>query len=850
MLSMTLKGQGLGPLPPLLEQYVELRDAYPDYLLLFQVGDFYETFGEDAERFSRALNLTLTHKTAKDFVTPMAGVPIRSVDVHLERLLKQGFRVAVADQMELAGESDKLVRREVTQLLTPGTVMRENLLRPEANYLAALSTGDGYGLALLDISTGEFRGTVLYGKSALYDELFRFRPAEVLLAPELYRNAEFLQEFQRRFPVMMSEEGFEGEAGKAALEAQFVPLPADLEHPALMRSAGAVLTYALRVQENGLPQVRSFVRHDPSAFMQLSEATLRTLEVYEPSSVGDRSEERTLMGVLGLTRTAPGRRLLRAWLRHPLVEEAPLQARLDAVEALVRDGVLRTEVRKVLYRMHDLERLAARLLAGRATARDLSALQRSLSLLPELAGLLRGFGPLQGLSERLPSLAEVTEGIAAALVQDPPLKITDGGLIREGFDPELDELRHRAEEGRSWIAQLEVEERGKTHIPNLKVGYNAVFGYYLEATRPHYGLIPKDWRAVQTLKDRMRFTTPELKEQERKILQAENEATKREYAVFLQLRENVAQAADEVRQTAQVLAELDVYAALAEAAVEYGYNRPRFAINVELSIQAGRHPVVERSNLFIPNDLSMNPSARLLILTGPNMAGKSTYLRQTALIALLSQIGSFVPAESATLPIFDRIYTRIGASDDIAGGRSTFMVEMDELAVILHNATAKSLVLLDEIGRGTSTYDGLALAWAACEHLHDQVRAYTLFATHYFELTTLPLRMAAARNAHVAAKEEAGGLVFYHQVLPGPASKSYGLEVARLAGLPKEVLLRAKAVMAGLEASQKGLSKEALEELLDLDLSRTSPLDALLFLRKLQQLLKGVSPDAVEARSA
>ncbi len=842
MLSMTLKGQGTGPLPPLLEQYVELRDAYPDYLLLFQVGDFYETFGEDAERFSRALNLTLTHKTAKDFVTPMAGVPVRSVDVHLERLLKQGFRVAVADQMELAEESDKLVQREVTQLLTPGTVMRENLLRPEANYLAALSTGDGYGLALLDISTGEFRGTVLYGKSALYDELFRFRPAEVLLAPELYRNAEFLQEFQRRFPVMMSEEGFEGEVGKAALEAQFTPLPADLEHPALMRSAGAVLTYALRVQENGLPQVRSFVRHDPSAFMQLSEATLRTLEVYEPSSVGDRSEERTLMGVLGLTRTAPGRRLLRAWLRHPLVEEAPLQARLDAVEALVRDGVLRTEVRKVLHRMHDLERLAARLLAGRATARDLSALQRSLSLLPELAGLLRGFGPLRVLSERLPSLAEVTEGIAAALVQDPPLKITDGGLIREGFDPELDALRHRAEEGRSWIAQLEADERAKTRIPNLKVGYNAVFGYYLEVTRPHYALVPKDWRALQTLKDRMRFSTPELKEQERKILQAETEAVKREYAVFLELREQVAQAADEVRQAAQVLAELDVYAALAEAAVEYGYSRPRFSRDGTLQIVAGRHPVVERSSPFIPNDLSMSPAARLLILTGPNMAGKSTYLRQTALIALLAQVGSFVPAELATLPLFDRIYTRIGASDDIAGGRSTFMVEMDELAGILQGATPKSLVLLDEIGRGTSTYDGLALAWAACEYLHDQVRAYTLFATHYFELTALPLRMPAARNAHVAAKEEAGGLVFYHQVLPGPASQSYGLEVARLAGLPQAVLQRARSVLESLEASQKGLSKEILEELLRLDLARTSPLEALLFLRRLQDQLRGLAP--------
>ncbi|GEM83037.1 DNA mismatch repair protein MutS [Meiothermus hypogaeus NBRC 106114] len=850
MLNMTLKGQGPGPLPPLLEQYVELRDAYPDYLLLFQVGDFYETFGEDAERFSRALNLTLTHKTAKDFTTPMAGIPVRSVDVHLEKLLKLGFRVAVADQVELAEEADKLVRREVTQLLTPGTVMRENLLKPEANYLAAISTGDGYGLALLDISTGEFRGSVLYGKSTLYDELFRFRPAEVLLAPELYHNQAFLQEFQRRFPVMLSEEGFQGEVGKAALQSQFDPLPAGLEHPALLRSAGAVLAYALRVQENGLPQVRSFVRYDPSAFMQLSEATLRTLEIYEPSFVGDRSEERTLLGVLGLTRTAPGRRLLRAWLRHPLVEEAPLQARLDAVETLVRDGVMRSEVRKILYRMHDLERLAARLLAGRASPRDISALGRSLSLLPELSERLVGAGPLSSVAERLPCPVAITERIAAALVEDPPLKLTDGGLIREGFDPELDELRRRAEEGRAWIARLETEERDRTGISNLKVGYNAVFGYYLEVTRPHYALVPKDWRALQTLKDRMRFSTPELKEQERKILQAETEAIKREYAVFLQLREQITQAADEIRQAAQVLAELDVYTALAEAAVEYGYSRPRFSHNGTLDIVAGRHPVVERSTPFIPNDLSMSPSARLLILTGPNMAGKSTYLRQTALIALLAQIGSFVPAESATLPLFDRIYTRIGASDDIAGGRSTFMVEMEELATILHNATAQSLVLLDEIGRGTSTYDGLALAWAACEHLHDRVQAYTLFATHYFELTALPERMAAARNAHVAAKEEAGGLVFYHQVLPGPASKSYGLEVARLAGLPVEVLLRAKTVMSGLEASQKGLSREVLEELLELDLARTSPLDALLFLRKLQAMLKGLSQEVVEAPGA
>jgi DNA mismatch repair protein MutS len=827
----------------LLQQYVELRDAYPDYLLLFQVGDFYETFGEDAERLSKATGIFLTHKTSKDFTTPMAGIPVRSGDAYLERLLKLGFRVAVADQMELAADAEGLVRREVTQLLTPGTILQENLLRPEANYLAALSTADGYGLALLDVSTGEFRGTVLYGKNTVYDELFRYRPAEVLLAPELYRNEQFLNEFGRRFPVMISEGRFDLEAAQTALQTQFGSIPPGLDAPALVRAAGALVSYAVQSQDGSLPQVRGFVRYDPSLFVQIGESTLRTLEVYEPSSVGDRSEARTLLGVLGLTRTAPGRRLLRAWLRHPLVEEAPLQARLDAVEALVRDGVLRTEVRKVLYRMHDLERLSSRLLALRASARDLCALERSLSLLPELSALLKGFTPLTSLCERLPNLSAAADKIRAALVPDPPLKLTEGGLIREGFDADLDSLRHRAEEGRGWIAGLEGTVREATKIPTLKVGYNAVFGYYLEATRPHYDLVPKDWRAVQTLKDRMRFTTPELKEQERKILQAESEAVKREYAVFLELREALAQYADEVRQGAQVLAELDVYAALAEAAAEYGYSRPRFSKDGTLEIRGGRHAVVERSVSFIANDLSMSPSARLLILTGPNMSGKSTYLRQTALIALLAQIGSFVPAESATLPLFDRIYTRIGASDDIAGGRSTFMVEMEELAAILQHATSKSLVLLDEIGRGTSTYDGLSLAWAASEHLHDVTKAYTLFATHYFELTALANHLSGARNFHVAAKEEAGGLVFYHQVLPGPASQSYGLEVARLAGVPRPILSRAQTLLHSLEAERGNRGQEVLDAILNADPTRLSPLEALLLLGKLREKLQRVTVD-------
>ncbi|PZA08843.1 MULTISPECIES: DNA mismatch repair protein MutS [unclassified Meiothermus] len=842
---MTLKGQGSGPLPPLLQQYVELRDAYPDYLLLFQVGDFYEAFGEDAERLSRALGIALTHKTSKDFTTPMAGIPIRSADGHLERLLKLGFRVALAEQTEPVEAAEGLVKREVTQLLTPGTLTRENLLRPDANYLAAIATGEGYGVVFLEVSTGEFRGVVLYSKSALYDELFRNRPAEVLLAPELYTHTAFREEFQRRFPLMLSSAGFEPDVARSALVQQFGAIPPGLNHLALERAAGAVLAYARATQDGALPQVRSFVRYDPGSYMQLSEATLRTLEVYDPSPVGSAvpAEERTLMGVLGLTRTAPGRRLLRAWLRQPLLDEGPIQARLDAVEALVRDGVLREGVRRLLYRIHDLERLAARMAAGRSSARDLAALARSLGLLPELKSQLLASEALRGLGERLPRLDEVAERISTALVEEPPLKLTEGGLIKDGFDATLDAHRERAEAARAWIARLEATERERTGIQSLKVGYNQVFGYYLEVTRPYYAQVPPDWRIVATLKDRQRYTRPDLREKEREILLAEEAARKREYEVFQELRLEVSRQAEEVREAALVLAELDVYAALAEVAACRGYVRPRFHPN-RLSIRAGRHPVVEQQleGGFIANDLEMGPEARLLILTGPNMSGKSTYLRQTALIALLGQIGSFVPAEEAILPLFDRIYTRIGAADDIAGGRSTFMVEMEELAQILQGATARSLVLLDEIGRGTSTYDGLSLAWAASEYLHDNVKALTLFATHYFELTALPDTLPAARNYHVAAREEAGGLTFYHQVLPGAASKSYGLEVARLAGLPAEVLRRAGQLLVGLEARRDDLGQALVEELLALDLTRLTPLEALL---KLQQLRERLRPLAV-----
>ncbi|WP_172640124.1 DNA mismatch repair protein MutS [Thermus sp. NMX2.A1] len=810
-MSPMLKGEGPGPLPPLLQQYVELRDRYPDYLLLFQVGDFYECFGEDAERLARALGLVLTHKSSKDFTTPMAGIPLRAFDAYAERLLKMGFRLAVADQVEPAEEAEGLVRREVTQLLTPGTLVQETLLSKEANYLAAIATGDGFGVAFLDVSTGEFKGTLLKSKSALYDELFRHRPAEVLLAPELRENPEFVEEFQKRFPVMLSEAPFEP-VGEGPL--------------ALRRVQGALLWYARWTQGEGFSP-RPFRPYDPGAFMHLPEATLRALEVFEPIRGQD-----TLFGVLDETRTAFGRRLLQSWLRHPLLEAGPLEARLDRVERFVREGALREGVRRLLFRLADLERLATRLEMGRASPRDLGSLRRSLEILPELRALL-------GEEVVLPDLGSLLEELRAALEEELPLKLSEGGLIRQGYDPHLDALRQAHREGVAYFLELEEREKARTGIPTLKVGYNAVFGYYLEVTRPYYERVPPEYKAIQTLKDRQRYTLPEIKERERELYRLEAQIRRREEEVFLELREKARKEAEALREAARVLAELDVYAALAEVAVRYGYVRPRFGDR--LQIRGGRHPVVERRTSFVPNDLEM--AHELVLVTGPNMAGKSTYLRQTALMALLAQIGSFVPAEEAILPLFDRILTRIGASDDLAGGRSTFMVEMEEVALILKEATERSLVLLDEVGRGTSSLDGVAIATAVAEALHER-RCYTLFATHYFELTALPL--SRLKNLHVAAKEEEGGLTFYHQVLPGPASKSYGVEVARMAGLPKEVVERAKSLLQVLTARREGVAEAVLERLLALDPDRLTPLEALCLLHELKALALGAPLDTIK----
>ena len=837
--AQVLKGTGSGALPPMLEQYVRMRDEVaaqlPHAILLFQVGDFYETFGEDAERAARLLGIALTHKSSRDFSTPMAGVPLRALDQNVERLLAAGVCVAVADQVEEPGSG--LVERKVTHLLTPGTVTEERHLSADENYLAAVATGDGYALALLDVSTGEFRCAAFHTRSALYDELARCRAREVLLAPEMSGNAALLADFQTRFPVMLSPANFDEAVGRAELRAVLNEVPGSLNSAALVRACGAVLGYARLTQQGRLEMVRRVVRFEPGAHMRLSDAAVRALELFVPQS----PQGVTLMDVLCQTRTAGGKRRLRAWLRAPLLDELSIRARLGGVEALTRAPDLRAGVRSLLYRAHDLERLAARVATRRATPREVAALARTLDLLPEVVALLAAQDGLLGtVRARLGGLPEVVTRIRAALVDDPPIRAGDGGLIRDGFHEELDGLRRDALGHREWLAHLELSERERTGIGSLKVGYNNVFGYYLEVTGAHLGKVPTDYRQIATLKDRARFTRPDLREREREIARLEAAAGRLELEVFTELRDSLAAHAEALGEAAGALSDLDVLAGLAELATEHGWTRPVTRPGGEdARLTQARHPVVEGATggRYVPNDADLGRGRHVLLLTGPNMAGKSTYLRTVAICALLHQIGSFVPAAGAELPIYDAVHTRIGASDDLAGGRSTFMVEMSELAGILHGATARSLVILDEVGRGTSTLDGLAIAQAALEHLH-ATGAHTLFATHYFELTRLEGDHPGLVNLHVAAEEDEGqGLTFYHQVVPGAARQSYGVEVARLAGLPAPVTARAGRLLGALNT--QGDDAQMRRDLAALDLGRLTPLEALELLHTWQRGLLG-----------
>ncbi|WP_330630940.1 DNA mismatch repair protein MutS [Halocatena halophila] len=804
-------------LTPMMSQYFELCAEYDSAMVLFQVGDFYETFCEAAERCARLLEITLTSREDSTGEYPMAGIPIDNATSYVETLLDAGYRVAIADQIEDPSEASGVVERAVTRVITPGTVLDDALLGADNNYLACVGADEEESLAVafLDLSTGSFRvasGT----ERVIQDELDRQQPTELLIDPPL--EGTISTDCTETIDDSIS---FESDAAKQRVGA-YVPSPeAVFETTAELIACGALLAYAEYTQgvsPGGLASVTRISRYAPTETMGLSGTTIESLELFE-NQHGD--DDHTLLAVLDETTTAMGRRTLADWLRRPLCDASAIQCRLDAVETLVATPLVRETLRELLADAYDLERLIARVADDRANARDCRSLQATLEILPAVAGALDTIDcqPLADRRDALPALDGVCERIDAAIQHDPPIELTDGGIITDGYDEQLDSLRSTQREGEQWINELEATERDRTGIDSLKVGYNEVHGYYIEVTNPNLDAVPEEYTRRQTLKNAERFYTPALKDREDAILGASERATELEYQLFCELRADVGDHTDRIQQAATVLAELDVLTTLATVATRRDYVRPAFdgtGSNGAIEIEGGRHPVVETTQpLFVPNDTTLCDE-RIAIITGPNMSGKSTYMRQIALIQIMAQLGSFVPADRARLPIVDRVFTRVGASDDIAGGQSTFMREMSELSTILHSATPSSLVILDEVGRGTATTDGRAIARATTEFLHDEIGALTLFATHYHELTELADELAAVTNVHFTVDRDGEELTFLHTVLDGAASGSYGVAVARLAGVPDPVIDRVESLHdEDTDANQTATSTTETDDSID-----------------------------------
>jgi DNA mismatch repair protein MutS len=875
------------PSTPLMRQYAAVKKEHPTALLFFRLGDFYELFFDDAIVAAKELQITLTSRNKeKGIAVPMCGVPHHAAEGYIGKLIRKGFKVAICEQMEDAKLARKLVRREVTRVVTPGTAADASLGSDENNFLAALAQVENrVGFAALDLSTGEFRATEFSGESALrrvQDELEQLRPKELLYgsaAPLFDSRASRSQSPQPHASGATCTETplddwiFAPDHSIPLLENHFGVLSLEgfglAGRTAAAAAAGAILYYVRSTQRGTLNHVDRIGWYERQNCLVLDAVTVRNLELIEPLFAGADAGI-TLFRSIDAAVTPMGKRLLRAWLLRPSLDVAEINARLDAVEAGVKEIICREELRRALDGVLDLERLLSRVTLETANPRDVLALASSLAKIPAIkAGASRlSADRLKALHGLLDELSDLRECIEKTIVPEPPLSFVDGGVIATGLDRDLDELRELSRNSKQVLAQIEQRERGRTGIGSLKVKFNSIFGYYIEISKSNLYIVPQDYERRQTLVGAERFTTPELKEYEAKILDAQEKIVEIERRLFTELRTAIAAEAKRIRQTALALAEVDVLASLAHVAALRNYCRPNFVPPTEgaagdLEIAEGRHPVIEQQEIaggserFVPNDLYLNSSTHtILLLTGPNMGGKSTYLRQTALIVILAQMGSFVPARSARLSVVDRIFTRIGASDNLARGRSTFMVEMTETAAILHTATARSLILLDEVGRGTSTYDGLAIAWAAVEYLHARVRAKTLFATHYFELTELAEQLSGVKNYHVSVKETGGGIAFLRKVEPGAADRSYGIEVAKLAGLPNEVINRAREVLTEHESAERELtghlspgasppptqltiftpiSQPVLEKLREVDLNQLTPLEALNLLAELKK---------------
>ena len=806
------------PQTPMLQQYFRAKAEYPEALLMMRVGDFYELYGEDAEIAARELEIVLTGRDdGKNGRVPMAGVPYHAVERYVARLVQKGYKVALMDQMEDPRFARGLVKRKVTRVLTPGTVLEDSMLEERSNnYLVAAVAGEKLsGLGVVDVSTGEFLATEIRGELSLariVQEIVRLQPAECLVPKDATDLAAAIEEACNATVTLYDPQEYADRRDARQLLLQHFQTQSLRgfgceDYSVGLEAAAMVLRYLKRNQVSALQHIRTLSTYSVDNFMYLDAAARRNLELTR--SLVDGSRKGTLIEVLDMTHTAMGARLLRRWLDEPLQDIEAIETRLQCVQELVNDSLTREEVRHQLGRLGDLERLTSRIATGVASPRDLAALRQSLQVLPELHAALQPVQTprLQHLREAIRGMPDLVGFIARAIVDDPPATLKDGGVIRDGFHAELDAIRRAQREGKQWIAELEMRERERTGIPSLKVGYNAVFGYYIEVSKPHLSKVPADYLRKQTTANGERFITPELKEMEAQITGAEERALILEQELFSMVREEVALHAPEILDIARAVAELDVLANFAEVAVRNDYHRPVVHPGTHIRIRNGRHPVVERFGMqtFIPNDCVLDDGQRMIVLTGPNMSGKSTYLRQVALICLMAHIGSFVPADEAEIALIDRIFTRVGAHDELATGQSTFMVEMTETATILNHATERSLVVLDEIGRGTSTYDGLAIAWAVAEALV-QIGCKTLFATHYHYLNELANLMPGVRNYRVAVKEQGEQIIWLHKVLPGGTDKSYGIQVARMAGVPPEVVARAQEILRDLErqSTQRG----------------------------------------------
>ncbi|RQG89898.1 DNA mismatch repair protein MutS [Natrarchaeobius halalkaliphilus] len=927
-------------LTPMMRQYHDLCARYDDALVLFQVGDFYETFCGGAEWTARLLEIALTSREDSTGEYPMSGIPIDNAESYIETLLEAGYRVAVADQVEEPGESPGVVERAVTRVITPGTLTEDELLASDDNnFVAAVARGDGGGarsggegaqdrenattsanaadgedvaetlaLALLDVSTGDFLATSSNSSETIADEISRFDPAEAVVGP--FASEDVLPDDCMVTPF--DPDAFELARGTDLLSSYFGDPDALLAADAEIRACGALLAYAEYVrggehegergeteretadddregfaavddpQRTRLEYLTHLTRYDPREYLLLDAVALRSLELFEPRAVRGH-EDATLAGVVDETASALGGRKLRDWLRRPLLDPDRIESRLDAVEELTGDVQTRESVHDLLRDVYDLERLIGRISRERANARDLRSLRDTLAVIPTLREHLDDCEceRLERLFDQLDPLSDVRTLVDDAIVDDPPIEITEGGIIAKDYDGRLDDLRSSARDGKQWIDDLQERERERTGIDSLKVDYNSVHGYYLEVTNPNLESVPENYERRQTLKNAERFVTPELKDREDRIVSAEERADEREYDIFCAVRREIATEVERVQRLAEAVATLDALVSLSTVAAQYDYCRPEIdgctggmdgggegEPGLEIEIEGGRHPVVERTQeSFVPNDVHLSRDQRLAVITGPNMSGKSTYMRQIAQIVLLAQVGSFVPANSARLTPVEQIFTRVGASDDIAGGRSTFMVEMDELATILREADDRSLVLLDEVGRGTSTADGLALARAITEHVHDVVGATTLFATHHHALTELADDLEAAFTLHFEVGQDDGDVVFRHEVAPGAATGSYGVEVATAAGVPGDVVDRARELAAetdGDELEAEGtlgderavdrrvpdgstatatadggdVPVDVAAELRSLDLAHLTPVEALTELDRLKRLLE------------